>query len=191
MAGIFRPRATMAAARPICPYSSSVRACTATARDVVPGSEVLSTIRTGTPSRASHSANTRPVGPAPTIRTSVLVVLKFLCSRCRVDQREPRFRVEPAMQVPRCLGHHDLERWTHHALDEVPAMRGRIGLANNDLRVHFRFVLLDADVADERKDFHLGINPQIAIRLRRPVEIGHDDSRERTDGSEMTPPQVL
>src|SRR5439155_25988322 len=57
--------------RPIWPYSSSVRACTATARDVVPGSAVLSTIRTRTPSRVSHRANTRPVGPAPMMRTSV------------------------------------------------------------------------------------------------------------------------
>ena len=41
------------------------------ARDVVPGSEVLSMIRTRTPSRVSQSANTKPVGPAPTIRTSL------------------------------------------------------------------------------------------------------------------------
>ena len=34
-----------------------------------PGLAVLSTIRTRTPSRVSHSASTRPVGPAPTIRT--------------------------------------------------------------------------------------------------------------------------
>ena len=52
-------------------YSSSVRACTASARDVVPGSAVWSTILTLTPKCVSHKANTRPVGPAPTIRTSV------------------------------------------------------------------------------------------------------------------------
>ena len=43
----------------------------ASAREVVPGSEVLSIIRTRTPSRISHSPNTSPVGPAPTTRTSV------------------------------------------------------------------------------------------------------------------------
>src|SRR5215510_1682167 len=41
----------------------------ATARDVVAGVVVLSMIRTGTPSRVSHSAMTRPVGPAPTMST--------------------------------------------------------------------------------------------------------------------------
>src|ERR1700756_2846256 len=58
-------------ARPTWQYNSSVRACTATARDVVPASAVLSMILTRTPNRVSHSANTKPVGPAPTIRTSV------------------------------------------------------------------------------------------------------------------------
>src|SRR4051794_37575254 len=68
---IFRPRLTTASASPTWRYSSSVRACTARARDVVPGSEVLSTMRTRMPSRVSHRANTKPVGPAPTMRTSV------------------------------------------------------------------------------------------------------------------------
>ena len=48
---------------------SSVRAWTTSARDVVHGSAVWSTIRTRTPNRLSHKANTKPVGPAPTIRT--------------------------------------------------------------------------------------------------------------------------
>jgi hypothetical protein len=69
-ADIFRPRSTTASAMPACAYSSSVRACTARAREVVPGSVVLSTIRTRTPIRVSQSARTNPVGPAPAIRTS-------------------------------------------------------------------------------------------------------------------------
>src|SRR3984893_652512 len=73
-ATIFLPRSTTASARPTWLYSSSVRACTASARDVVPGSAVLSMTLTRTPSRVSHRANTKPVGPAPTIRTSVLGV---------------------------------------------------------------------------------------------------------------------
>src|SRR4051794_16043332 len=43
----------------------------ASARDVVPDSEVLSMIRTRTPSLVSQMARTRPVGPAPMITTSV------------------------------------------------------------------------------------------------------------------------
>src|SRR6202167_4654852 len=42
----------------------------ASARDVVPGPAVLSTIRTLAPSLVSQRARTRPVGPAPTTRTS-------------------------------------------------------------------------------------------------------------------------
>ena len=48
-----------------------MRACTASAREVVPGSAALSTMRTFTPRWLSHSASTRPVGPAPTIKTSI------------------------------------------------------------------------------------------------------------------------
>ena len=58
-----------------------MRACTAKAREVVPGSAVLSMIRTATPSLVSQSASTSPVGPAPTIKTgtSVLDRLRDLC----------------------------------------------------------------------------------------------------------------
>src|ERR1041384_6110041 len=63
------PPSTTAPVRPSGWYSSSVRACTASARDVVPGSAALSMMRTRTPRRARQSARTRPVGPAPTMRT--------------------------------------------------------------------------------------------------------------------------
>jgi hypothetical protein len=46
-----------------------VRPCTAKARDVLPGSAVLSMIRSGMPNCVNQSASTRPVGPAPTINT--------------------------------------------------------------------------------------------------------------------------
>src|SRR4051794_38468165 len=51
-----------------------MRAWTTMARDVVPGSAALSMIRTPIPRRISQSAKTRPVGPAPTIRTLGLAV---------------------------------------------------------------------------------------------------------------------
>src|ERR1700730_3199549 len=54
-------------------YSSRVRACTASAREVVPGSAALSTILNRTPRRASQFPRTRPVGPAPTMRTSLRI----------------------------------------------------------------------------------------------------------------------
>src|ERR1700682_1824514 len=65
------PSPTRESAIPICRYNSRVRACTTSAREVVPGSAALSTMRTRTPRRWSQSARTRPVGPAPAIRTSV------------------------------------------------------------------------------------------------------------------------
>src|SRR5262249_25623612 len=69
-AATWTPASTTAPARSTCRYSSRVRAWTATAREVVPGSAVLSMIRTRTPSLVSQRASTRPVGPAPMIRTS-------------------------------------------------------------------------------------------------------------------------
>src|SRR5215510_4809913 len=78
------PRAMTASAKPIWRYNSSVRACTATAREVVPGSAVWSMIRTATPMRVSQSATVRPVGPAPTISTCARgsdPISSIFCSR--------------------------------------------------------------------------------------------------------------
>lgn len=55
--------------------------CTATARDVNDGAGSVSMILTRTPSLASHKASTKPVGPAPTIRTSVSQVEGAVISR--------------------------------------------------------------------------------------------------------------
>ncbi|MNG10744.1 hypothetical protein D3C84_942340 [compost metagenome] len=44
---------------------------------MVPGAEVLSRIRTRIPSLLNHSASTSPVGPAPTISTSLRVISLF------------------------------------------------------------------------------------------------------------------
>src|SRR6267142_21444 len=74
-AGTLWPFAITASARSNCRYSSRVRACTASARDVVPGSAAWSTILNRTPRRANQFPRTRPVGPAPTMRTSVRVTL--------------------------------------------------------------------------------------------------------------------
>jgi len=49
------------------PTSPSVHEC---AREVVPGSAALSTTRTCRPRRRNHNASSKPVGPAPTIKTS-------------------------------------------------------------------------------------------------------------------------
>jgi hypothetical protein len=48
---------------------------TASAREVVPGSSVLSMMRILAQSFVNHKARTKPVGPAPTIRTSLRVMI--------------------------------------------------------------------------------------------------------------------
>ncbi len=65
-----RPFAIAVSEMPSCWKNSSVRACITSAREVVPGPSVLSTMRSGTSWRASHSASMRPVGPAPAMSTA-------------------------------------------------------------------------------------------------------------------------
>src|SRR5215472_1356043 len=54
-------------------YVSSVRACTASARDSRVGPFFLSIPSGRMPNRANQQASMRPVGPAPTINTSVFI----------------------------------------------------------------------------------------------------------------------
>src|SRR5258708_3964775 len=70
------------------------------AREGVPGAEVLSMMRRLTPRRASQRASINPVGPAPTIRTSVARVTCFPCRPSRVP--DPSLRPCPWTPAP-CL----------------------------------------------------------------------------------------
>jgi hypothetical protein len=71
-AGTLWPRAITISASPSWRYSSSVRACTKSAREVVPGSAVLSLMRILAPGFVDHSARTiSRSDPHPTIRTSL------------------------------------------------------------------------------------------------------------------------
>src|ERR1700674_384613 len=185
-----RPRSTSASESPIWRYSSSVRACTATARDVVAGSAVLSTILTRTPSRVSHRASTRPVGPAPTMRTSVSLlddafigptVAGVLPGRLKRTQLFATRLAEFPQRVHGAAVHH------------VPQLGE--GLVRREIRVHDHsddcFLLLDnerarcnAHSADEsihayeRGDFRLVVDKSIRVRFRRlydePEPLGLD-----------------
>jgi hypothetical protein len=64
------------------------------AREVVPGSAVLSMISTLTPSRVSQSASTRPVGPAPTTSAFGILVsnIGFEVERMHPFAAELRFQ---------------------------------------------------------------------------------------------------
>jgi hypothetical protein len=76
-------RATTISASRSWRYSSSVRACTMSAREAVPGPVVLSIMRMLAPSFVSHRARARPVGPAPTIRTSWRMVGNLERTSCK------------------------------------------------------------------------------------------------------------
>src|SRR5262249_49071576 len=70
-------RARMSTTTPMSSNTSIVRACTTAAFEYTTGSSSCSTIRHVTPCRRSSAASVRPVGPAPTTRTSVVTWLAW------------------------------------------------------------------------------------------------------------------
>ena len=68
--------------------------------------------------------------------------------------------------MPRRFRHHDFERRPDGGLDEMAAMRRRVRLAEDDVRVHVRVVALDRDVAYHRQDFNLFFNWDVLVPLR-------------------------
>src|SRR5258708_33357779 len=76
-------------ARPRCSRSSSVLACTPTAREVVSGLSFLSISRTGILNLESSMAAIIPVGPAPAIKTGLKSSRIFCppaCDLCQVNR---------------------------------------------------------------------------------------------------------
>jgi hypothetical protein len=79
------PRATSASPRPIRCRSSRVRACMPSARDSWARSSARSMIRARMPNDRSCAASARPVGPAPTIRMSAVVLMSYPERNSRVQ----------------------------------------------------------------------------------------------------------
>jgi hypothetical protein len=75
--------------------------------------------------------------------------------------------------------------------DEVPAVCSRIDLANDDVRVHLRLILLERNISDQRQDLDLFLDGDVLIPLRTPIEIRHDRVRERADRREVAGGQPL
>src|SRR5215218_9136556 len=71
--GTMTPRRTSSSLTPMPPRNSSVRAWITAAREVLAPPAALSTRTTSTPRACSAVASVRPTGPAPTMRTSVLL----------------------------------------------------------------------------------------------------------------------
>src|SRR5437899_2918708 len=82
------------------------------------------------------------------LRSSCALVL---WGRRRINQCEPRTRIQPAEQMPGSLGDHDFECGSNVALQEVTAVRRSVRLAENDMRVHLWLAVSDGDVARERQ----------------------------------------
>ena len=91
-------------ARPRASSSSSVRACTANARVRFGSSARRSNTAQLTPASASSPANARPVGPAPTIATSMSFIsaplaLRYFCSATNVALERGRSSTLPALTL--------------------------------------------------------------------------------------------
>jgi hypothetical protein len=104
----------------------------------------------------------------------------------RIDEREARLGIEPALQMTGRLRDDDFERGANGAFNEVAAVRCGIRLSENNVRVHGRSTLLERDVADHREDLNLLVDPNVTVLLGGPLEVGYYGARERADGGEVT-----
>src|SRR5438874_1055961 len=91
--------------------------------------------------------------------------------RGRIDQRDACAWVEATMQMTGLFGDDDFEGWPDVPFDQVAAMRRRVSLAENRVRMHFRLTVLQRDVAHHRKRFDLLIDRYAQVLLRGPVEV--------------------
>src|SRR5687767_2248714 len=115
----------------------------------------------------------------------------MLASCGRIDQRQPRFRVEAPLQMSRRFGQDDFQGRTDLTLDEVPAMRRCICLADGHMRMHLWLAVLERNVAHEGEHLDLLVDGDVPILLGLPVEVRHDDTRERADRGELRRAQLV
>src|SRR4029079_12419920 len=80
---------------------------------------------------------------------------------------------------------HDLQRRSHVCLYEVTAVRCRVGLSDDNVRMDLLPVTVERHVAEQRQDFDLLVDWDISIVLRRPVKKCDNDARKSTDGAEL------
>src|SRR5271167_773758 len=109
-----------------------------------------------------------------------------------LDQRYSRFRIEFLLKMNRTLGQNQFASWTHASLKQVTTVGGTVEPSHYHVRVHLRLSVLEGDVADERKQFHLFVeNAGWIILFRLPVEPTQLRVRKRADGFKATSPQTL
>src|SRR5271167_2390349 len=94
--------------------------------------------------------------------------------------------------MKRTLGQNQFARRTHASLKKVPTAPGSIRASYYHVGMHLRLSVLEGDIANERKQFHLfGENAGWIVLFRLPVEPTQLRVRKSADGFEATSRQTL
>ena len=94
--------------------------------------------------------------------------------------------------MSRALGQNQFTCRTHASLQKVSTVSGPVRASHYCVRMHLRLSILESDVANQRKQFHLLVeNAGGIILFRPPVEPTQLRGRKSADGFEATTPQTL
>ena len=96
-------------------------------------------------------------------------------SRCRPDERQPRFRVFDLAQVRGTFSDDDFKRRADMSFAQVPRHCGPIALADDQMKMECGPQGSFGDVADERGDFDLFAHRNLKIILFVPIEVHQHD----------------
>src|ERR1700690_2370802 len=92
----------------------------------------------------------------------------------------------------RALAQNQFAGRTHASLKEVPPVGGPVRAPNYHVRMHPWLSVLEGDVTNERKQFHLFVeNAGWIVLFRFPVEPTQLRVRKRADGFKATARQSL
>src|SRR6266480_6810704 len=78
-----------------------------------------------------------------------------------------------------------LERGPHSAFQEMTAVRGAVGFANDHVGVQHWFALLFHDVAGKGQDFYLLFYRNFSIAFLLSIEETESDFTERANGRDL------
>src|SRR3984957_12423601 len=89
--------------------------------------------------------------------------------------------------MSRALSQHQFTCRTHASLQKVSTVSGPVRASHYCVRMHLRLSILESDVANQRKQFHLLVeNAGGIILFRLPVEPTQPRGRKSADGFEAT-----
>src|SRR5580692_7510431 len=108
-----------------------------------------------------------------------LAILRFLAApQWRIvipfsdlNQRYPRFGVEFLLKATRALSKNQFAGRTHPSLKQMTSVGRTVATSHHHVRVHLRLSVLESDVANQRKQFHLFVEDAgWIVFFRFPVE---------------------